>query len=179
MASSFVTPRPLQADLVHGGLPAGTPDACSSTCWDCVFDLTLPPAPSGSTLPSAGERIINKALIAGGLLFATSYIPPSDGCNFAGNSYLYIFDYMCSNATTIDFNNVLQGTTPSQTYNSTVGGQTQTFGVQVSLGSGMASMPILDTSGQNVIVQLSDASLLKIPVTLPVQRTQSKGWVER
>jgi Tfp pilus tip-associated adhesin PilY1 len=158
---------------------SGTPDSCGSTCWDCVFDLTVPPAPSGSTLPSPGERIINKALIAGGLVFVTSYVPPSNACNYAGNSYLYIFDYMCSNPATINFNNVLQGAAALQSFNSSASGQAQTYGVQLSLGSGMASMPILDTSGQNVIIQLSDASLMKTPVTLPIQRTQSKGWVER
>jgi type IV pilus assembly protein PilY1 len=74
---------------------SGTSVACNDPglanppCWQCVYDLPLP-----STAGQAGERVTNKALIAGGLVFVTSFLPPADRCTAQGEGYLYIFDYM-------------------------------------------------------------------------------------
>ncbi|MBI5572905.1 MAG: hypothetical protein HY914_23375 [Desulfomonile tiedjei] len=158
-------------------------DPCQSAsppCWSCIFDLKNPLQMSDPLAPPSGERVVNKALIAGGLLFITTYAPPSDLCSTNSNGYLYIFDYMCTNPNSIDFAKLLPNNTPTATFTYTPSGGTEPtpYGVQVSLGSGLPSQPVLDSSGSNVITQMSDASLLKIPVDIG-NFVKGKAWLER
>jgi len=42
---------------------------------------------------TGGERVINRPLIIGGVVFLTSYVPDDDICSFGGSSRLYGLDY--------------------------------------------------------------------------------------
>ncbi|MEW6348049.1 MAG: hypothetical protein AB1646_03250 [Thermodesulfobacteriota bacterium] len=167
-------------DPVTNKITGSNPDCCKSTCgnpdscWQCVWDLTNP-----SDTAAAGERIINRGLIAGGLFFTTSYIPSSDACKALGEGNLYIFDYVCEPFGD-DFNPLPPGVAGT---NLVGGSSTDVIGVTVDLtaksGTGVPSAPVLDSSGDNVIVQMSNASLLKIPVNLKNQMNTVQGWRER
>ena len=67
----------------------GEPDSCCSancqdTCWDCIYDFSQP-----------GERILYSPLVAGGLVFITTFVPNDDPCSSGGKGYLYILKYNC------------------------------------------------------------------------------------
>ncbi|MEW6349946.1 MAG: hypothetical protein AB1646_12840 [Thermodesulfobacteriota bacterium] len=166
----------------NGQITGYDPDCCQSscssspTCWKCVFDLTGQRNVGGT----GGERVINRGLIAGGLYFTTTYIPPQDACTPLGESNLYIFDYMCEPI--LSENNPVQTTgVTSIAVDTTNPDATAGFVVDLTAttGTGLSSSPVLDSSGENVIVQMSNASLLKIPVKLPNKPLQTKGWRER
>ncbi len=158
-----------------------TNSTCSDPCWECVYDLVLPQLnnPSGSKEGDPGERLVNKSLIAGGLVFVTSYLPASDPCAYLGQGFLYIFHYMCKDFPT-DFNpleeeerrnlavyfkrNQQEGTNP--------------FGLRLALGAGLPSEPILDSAGEHIIVQLSTGEIVRIKVDLLEKALQVKGWKE-
>jgi type IV pilus assembly protein PilY1 len=164
----------------------GDPDCCESDCsydysvdpptapcYACIYDLTHP------VDIGAGERFVGKPLIAGGLVFATSYLPPTDPCDPIGKGYLYIFDYMCRPfppGFAVLKDELLYVVSHMQTGSGDAG---QTYGTVVELGEGVPSEPILDSRGDNVIIQMSDATLLKIGVNLPIKRLQTKGWIDR
>lgn len=140
-----------------------------TTCWHCVYDFSTP-----------GERVIDRPLIAGGLVFFSTALPtqgnPCDVSEGTGN--LYIFGYACR-----PFPDGLEVVQPDGTtqvtaiYNS--GGEK--IGEKVSFPgqSGVPSRPILDSSGKNVLIQKSNAELVKVPVNLIVKTTQVTGWQER
>ncbi|MHC1744486.1 MAG: pilus assembly protein [Syntrophobacteraceae bacterium] len=153
-----------------------TPDTCtnsSTPCWSCVYDLTHP-----------GERVVDSALVAGGLVFFTTFVPTTDPCASGGYSYLYVLDYMCgivdpnplrnagfkdkgafsSVTQTGDFGKISQGT--------------QTAGYGAMLGPGMPSRPVLDSSGEYIFVQTSDGVIHRIKVDLPMKPMELKGWKE-
>ncbi|HBD07101.1 MAG TPA: hypothetical protein DCZ69_02475, partial [Syntrophobacteraceae bacterium] len=138
-------------------------------CFPCMFDL-----------PHVGERVIDSALVAGGYVFFTTFVPKSDYCSSGGDAYLYVLDYMCRPLTT---NPVLEGggvslqflNTQTQSWSSTKG--KFVGAVQVSIGSGMPSRPVLDSSGTSVFVQTSDARMVRINVDLgPGGRSKVNGW---
>jgi Tfp pilus tip-associated adhesin PilY1 len=150
-------------------------NSCDSSCYACVYDLTLP------TKSGPAERFTAKPLIAGGYVFATSFLPSSDPCEFTGTGYLYVFSYSCealSSTVEIVSSSDTSGLTVTS-LSSTSGSESSITGVQVSLGSGMPSKPVLDSSGKNVIVQMSDGTLLRVPVTLATKPVQVLGWQEK
>ena len=67
----------------------GEPDCCQTTCedacWSCVYDFHQP-----------GERILYSPLVAGGLVFLTTFVPNDDPCSSGGKGYLYILKYDCN-----------------------------------------------------------------------------------
>lgn len=151
-------------------------NSCSSSCFKCVYDLTLP------TTSGPAERFTAKPLIAGGYVFATSFVPSSDPCQFSGSGYLYIFNYICEPLATdiqIISNSATGALAVTNLTTTGTGSQSSVTGVQVSLGSGVPSKPVLDSSGKNVIVQMSDGTLLRVPVTLATKPVQVLGWQEK
>jgi type IV pilus assembly protein PilY1 len=147
---------------------ATAPDGGS--CFQCIFDFVSP-----------GERVIDSALVAGGYVFFTTFIPKSADCTAGGDAYLYVLDYMCKplkNAGQI----IVQGGGGVSYYNvkgNTWGsGATSIVGaIQVSLGSGMPSRPVLDSSGTSIFIQTSDARLVRIEVNLGQGgESQIHGW---
>ena len=158
-------------------------DCCESSCTDpcfaCVYDLTRPVVTSGSSVPA--ERFVSKPLIAGGYVFATSFMPSSNPCDYTGTGYLYVFTYDCKRIpdnTVIVTVDPTTGMTVTDLYAG--GGTSGSFiGVRVDLGVGMPSKPVLSSDMKNVIVQMSDGNLLKIPVTLAAKPVQVQGWQEK
>jgi len=158
----------------------GTQDCCESACaspanpcWDCIYGLNFP-----------GERVVDSALVAGGLVFFTTFIPKSEPCSAGGDSYFYVLDYQCGSLTTNPFgqsNFVLRSSVQDLTnpgdYAAVTEG-TKTVAYVAKLGPGMPSRPVLDSSGEYVFIQTSDAQIHKIKVELLFQPFELRGWKE-
>jgi type IV pilus assembly protein PilY1 len=134
-----------------------------------VYDLTEP-----------GEKVIGKPLIAGGIVFFTTFKPTSgDACQPGGSAYLYAFDYMCQ-AFPVGFNPIKDVSLCSATFAaSTATSDSPLFGVQVDLGAGVPSQPVLDSSGSFLTIQLSNARFKTIGVNLLEKMAQIQGWQEK
>jgi type IV pilus assembly protein PilY1 len=154
----------------------GQPDTCTDSgtpCWSCIYDFTRP-----------GERVIDSALVAGGLVFFTTFVPTSEPCAVGGYSYLYVVDYKCGNVNPDPFRNSgfnsrlnLSQVTQGGDY-AKISQGTQTVGYAAMLGPGMPSRPVLDSSGEYVFVQTSDGRIHRIKVDLPLRPMELKGWKE-
>ncbi len=59
---------------------------CDNSCWSCIFDFNQP-----------GERMVFSPLVAGKLVFLTTFVPNDDPCSSGGKGYLYILKYDCKN----------------------------------------------------------------------------------
>ncbi len=150
----------------------GTPDCCESSCaspcWQCVFDLQ-----------ETGEKVIGKPLIAGGVAFFTSFKPTTnDTCQAGGAGYLYAFDYMCRPFPP-GFNPFQNTTLGVETFPGPLGEADMISGARVSLGAGVPSQPVLDSTGKFIIVQTSNAELFRVSVNLEERMIQIKGWNEK
>ncbi|NTV41980.1 MAG: hypothetical protein HGA63_01650, partial [Syntrophobacteraceae bacterium] len=139
------------------------------TCFECMFDFETP-----------GERVIDSALVAGGYVFFTTFVPSTDPCVPGGKANLYVLDYMCQPLTDIP---IVGGSGITVRYrNAQTGAWSSTQpahvgAVQVSLGEGMPSRPVLDSKGENLLVQTSDARLIKLSVDLGKSgKATIKGW---
>jgi len=157
------------------------PDCCQSSnstctgtvCWNCIYDLTKPDSTTQSG--AAGERITTKPLIAGGLVFVTSYVPSTDPCLPQGLGYLYAFNYTCS-VLPDGFTPFTPVDNPTPIYGTTTD---YMLGQVLTLGAGVPSAPVLDSSGKKVIIQMSDGTIRTVDVNLLIKRIQVKGWRER
>jgi|GEM_PF-3735132 len=148
----------------------GKPNDCvksGSPCWTSIHDFTRP-----------GERVVGSALVAGELLFVTTFVPETDPCGAnIGESYLYIFDYLARPLKKDPLEN--SGWSYYKIYDrdeSDTGARH--IGSVAELGTGMPSQPVLDSSGKYVLVQTSDAKILKIHVDLNQRPFYFKGWVQ-
>jgi type IV pilus assembly protein PilY1 len=116
-------------------------------------------------------------LIIAGKVFVTTYVPPFDPCGFTGQGYLYVFDYMCQ-PFPLDYNPFPEET-ETVIIPSTTGDGTPTA-YQLSLGSGVPSRPVVDSRGENIIVQMSDGTIKRTKVDLgSAKPVQFKGWRQR
>jgi type IV pilus assembly protein PilY1 len=140
--------------------------SCASPCWYCVFDLS-----------ESGERVTSKATIAGGVVFFTSFKPvTNDPCSVGGEGYLYAFNYLCQPFSS-GFNPI--GTT-ALTVETFPGSSTASIsGARVTLGAGVPSQPVLDSTGKYIIVQTSNAEIFRVSVNLQEKMVQIKGWTEK
>jgi type IV pilus assembly protein PilY1 len=150
----------------------GNPDCCESSCaspcWACVFDLL-----------ESGEKVIGKPLIAGGVVFFTSFKPvTNDPCNAGGEGYLYAFDYMCRPFPP-GFNPIQDNSLGVETFPGPTGQSDVISGARANLGAGVPSQPVLDSSGKFVIVQTSNAELFRVAVGLEERMQQIRGWAEK
>lgn len=145
-------------------------DCADDLCWRCVFDLVID-----------GERITEKAVIAGELTFLTSFRPrPATDCNTDAEGFLYIFDYMCRPfAEDFDPAQKLEELGFRILRFKTEDTVNRLFGERISLGAGIPSAPVLDPEGENVIIQTGEGKVLKLPVELRTKRATVKGWLEK
>jgi len=158
----------------HWVTEQGQPDG--DGCFTCRYDFT-----------TDGERVVDSALVAGGLVFVTTFIPNDDPYSSGGTSYLYVFDYMCR-PLTYKYNplensglncvwrglGVEGGWTPGAPPE---GAKAAVY--RATLGHGMPTRPVLDSSGKYVLIQTSDAKIHKIRVNLALKSLYLKGWKEK
>ena len=120
------------------------------------------------------ERVVGKPLIAGGKVFVTTYVPPFDACGFTGQGYLYAFDYMCRPMAVSPFTEGSTAVPPVVVTDGSAGY------VLMPQSGGIPSRPVIDSRGENVIIQMSDGSLERHKVDLGGDRpVQFKGWRQR
>jgi len=144
-----------------------TPTKCAP-CWDCIYDFA-----------AEGERVIGDPLIAYGMIFFTTYIPDAGPCAAGGQGWLYMLSYWCLPLPQ-GFNPVIEAFGHSVI-------QLPGFGAKVDLGAGMPSEPVMDSTGQYVFVQKSDATVVKIGAgggaggggSGSFRDVQFKGWDRR
>lgn len=141
--------------------------ADGDACFECMYDFERP-----------AERMLDSALVAGGYVFFTTFIPNEDSCSAGGTAYLYVLDYMCRPIKSspivsgggVQYRDVSTGSW-SDTEPAKIGV------VRVDLGTGMPSRPVMDSSGESILIQTSDARLLKIDVDLhKTNKAKIKGW---
>lgn len=165
-----------------GPTSSPSPNPAVDPCFNCIYDLMGPvtsgTTPSASDLLLPGERIVRKGLVAGGLLFFTTFIPPSGMCDAQGASWLYVMSYDCSQIPA-GKNPFTDSTIIVTHLTATSTGVTDPRGWKVSLGTGVASNPVLDSSGTHVIIQMSTGQIMNLPVNLPQKVLQPVGWRER
>lgn len=135
---------------------------------NCIF-------PTDSVTDKPGERIIGKPLLAGGTVFFTTYTPPHDACGFTGKGILYAFNYMCEAMEGNPFDTLDTVAVPGP------GGVDNPAGyVAGEPVTGVPSRPVLDSRGENVIVQMSDGTLKRYKVDLGDNKPlQFRGWRAR
>jgi hypothetical protein len=145
--------------------------ACQADCYQCLLDL-----------PGDGERVVDSALVAGEMVFFTTFIPNTNtACTAGGSAYLYALDYLCQSLPLDPFSksglsyNWLGASGWSET---TISNIQDVKAIRAYVGPGMPSRPILDSSGNYVFVQTSDARIHRIKVELPQNPLQVKGWKE-
>lgn len=150
---------------------------CPSTCWSCVLDLFR-----------NGERVINDALVAGDIVFFTTFVPSSDPCEAGGDSYFYALDYLCrplnvdvfagSGFTLVDLSpDQLSEGQYAALQKTTADGQVA-IGYAAKLGEGLPSRPVLDSSIEHVLIQTSNAKIHRIKVKTINDPLYLKGWKE-
>lgn len=138
------------------------------SCFPCSLDLT-----------TTGERVTDSALVAGGYVFFTTFFPDSDRCSGSGNSSLYVMDYMCrklANSSVIGGANAHLNV-GSTSWSSGPAGTNAVAALKIALGRGMASRPVLDSTGTNLLIQTSENKLIRINLDMTdAIRSIIRGW---
>lgn len=147
--------------IMDNGQPDCCENNCSNSCFSCIYDFT-----------KEGERVIDSALVAGGLVFVTTFVPSEDPCQAGGEGYLYAFDYNCN---FLEDNPFKRSGLKSEAIEKT---DNKAKAYRVQLGPGMPSRPVLDSSGKNLLVQESTGKIHRIKIDLPLKPLYLKGWKE-
>ena len=90
----------------------------------------------------------------------TSFAPSSETCAAGGESWLYQMRYDSGG---IPDNEDMENPDDRS----------------VSVGEGIASYPVVDLTGGEVVVQSSDASISVVPIASGYQRMAVRSWQER
>lgn len=148
---------------------SGAPSTCTSgsPCWNCVWDLSTP-----------GERVIDRPLVAGGLVFFSTGVPSqNDPCRHRHDSgYIYIFDFECK---PFPANFLAVTSSGTLVVIPLKNDADQTIGQRITFPEGIPSRPILDSSGEHVLIQGSTSELVQIPVNLLEKPVRVIGWREK
>ncbi len=91
---------------------------------------------------------------------------------------MYAFDYMCRPFPP-GFNPLQDNSLGVETFPGPAGQPDVISGARVSLGAGVPSQPVLDSTGKFVIVQTSNAELFRVGVGLEERMQQIRGWAEK
>ncbi len=110
----------------------------------------------------SGERVTEPAVSIEGVVYFTSFAPSDQPCSAGGRSWLYAVSYTDGNS--IDHDG--DGSTDDETRSET-------------LGDGVASRPVVNLAGEQLIVQTSDARLNIQNLVLPPQRIRVRAWREQ
>ena len=131
-------------------------DTVSSKGWYFLLD------PVGS---NPAERILGKALVISGTVFATSFAPNDDICGGGGDSRLYAFNYI-TGVVDADGEPVLSNYASGKRY--------------ADIGQGVPSVPVYyfnpATKTSSVIIQKSDSEVVKDDPTLKERPMAIQSW---
>jgi type IV pilus assembly protein PilY1 len=129
-----------------------------------------------------GERVVDKALVAGKMALFTTFVPESDVCKQGGEAFLYALSYTCDPLEDDPFRNAgfdEAGTSIQNKSSWDAGESAMSEGGKYTvakLGSSMPSRPVLDSSGEYVFIQTSDSKIHRIKVELPQKEMIPKYW---
>ncbi len=122
-------------------------------------------------LPS--ERVIAKSLVAGGVVFFTSFIPDEDVCGGNGTAWLYALDYetgLAPSEPVFDLNgDGLYNNDDLVVYD----GKSYPV-VAVPIGRGIPSAPVLEDD--KIFVNTTDTARPGLPVNLPKLKATISSW---
>ncbi|MCB1182627.1 PQQ-binding-like beta-propeller repeat protein [bacterium] len=107
-----------------------------------------------------GERVTEQAVVVAETVIFTSFAPSSETCAAGGESWLYQMRYDSGG---IPDNEDMENPDDRS----------------VSVGEGIASYPVVDLTGGEVVVQSSDASISVVPIASGYQRMAVRSWQER
>ncbi len=129
------------------------------------------------TLSTSGERMLNKASMLGGIVFAPSFVPNTDVCGFGGDSYLNGYYYETGTAYS---ECIFADGTETVTIDSETKYRVRD---KISLGAGMASslgLHIGKEEGAKGFIQQSTGAVVDLTLT-PAFNIKSGlvGWRER
>lgn len=151
----------------------GNPDCCEtscsgSSCWSCVLDLKIP-----------GERVVDSALVASGIVFFTTFVPKDDPCAAGGDAYLYALDYLCRPLTVDPFGSSGFAKANKQVKDLEKGEYVLTSSAAIlKIGEGMPSRPVMDSSSEYLFIQTSNGEIHRIQVDFQ-EPNQKAGWKQR
>ena len=106
-----------------------------------------------------GERATTQAVVVAETVIFTSFAPSDDICVAGGVSYMYQMSYDDGGIPDVDY-------------------MSDEEDRSVEIGEGIASYPVVDLSGGNVVVQSSDASINVEPIAGIIQRLVVHSWQE-
>jgi type IV pilus assembly protein PilY1 len=127
-------------------------------------------------LDSAGERVVNKSSLLGGILFTPSFLPDDDVCGFGGDSYLYGLYYETGTP-------YKQKAFGNGTDTITISGQefTQVLS-RIDLGSGKASsvgIHVGNEGAKSLIQQSTGAIVTEALSPAFVLKSGLRSWIQR
>lgn len=109
-----------------------------------------------------GERVTEPAVAIAGVVYFTSFAPSAEPCDAGGQSWLYAVNYVDGDSIDRDED-----------------GETTDESRSESLGEGVASRPVVNLAGEELIVQTSDARLNIQDLAIPPERIQVRAWREQ
>jgi hypothetical protein len=140
-------------------------------CWNCIFDFSTP-----------GERVLDRPLIVNGTAYFTTVVPgesdpclPGAGVGFTGN--LYALDYMCR-PLAVPPSGLLTPVSGSIAVSNLTNASGLIIGQQATILGGIPSRPVLDSSGQHLFVQTSNAAIQVIGIP-PSTAAKIRGWRQK
>ena len=132
----------------------------TSNGWYFELDTDIPADPLGRP----AERILGKALVVSGVVFATSFVPSDDVCGYGGSARLYAIDYIYGVVDTPALKDMASG----QRYQ--------------NIGAGIPSEPVYyfdpETKKTRLFIQKSDSNVVNPEATLKERPMIIKSWRE-
>jgi type IV pilus assembly protein PilY1 len=124
--------------------------------------------------------VVDEALVAGGLVFFTTFVPTDNICGVGGDAFLYVLDHMCGELGDNIIEELIERTGVGGEASGGLGGKPgwergefkvaeskQAF--VVKLGPGVPSRPVISSNREHIIIQTSDAKIHRISVDLPTK----------
>ncbi len=120
------------------------------------------------------ERVVSRALVAGGVVFFTSFIPDDDVCGGNGSAWLYALDFQTGlPPADVIFDINGDGAYDSQDKVTTSSGEEAAVAA-IPIGRGIPSAPVLE--GNMIFVNTTDLARPGLPVNLPALRASISSW---
>lgn len=122
---------------------------------------------------SPSERVLARSLVAGGVVFFTTFVPDEDACGGNGSAWLYALDY----ETGLPPAHAVFDINGDNLYdeNDVVTHDEKKYPVgAIPIGRGIPSAPVLE--GDTIFVNTTDTARPGLPVNLPSLKAKISAW---